>query len=89
MKLGAPLTCPGLRAVCTTMQGMGVKEELLETRAASAMTLRDFDNDLRRLRVVILSGRLKRERKLLSDMLTDLGGEPWPYAPDDDNSWVP
>ena len=72
-----------------TIVGIGVKENFLESRAASALTLRQFDDDARRMGVRRLAGRLARQRDLLVDMLTDVGGQPWPYSPDVDKSWLP
>lgn len=72
-----------------TIVGVGVKEDLIESRAASALTLRQFDDDARRMGVRHLAGRLAKQRNLLVDLLTAVGGQPWPYSPDVDNSWLP
>jgi len=60
----------------------------MEARAAAALTLRDFDAGLRRVSVPKAVGKIGVERRKLAKNLRDLGGEPWPYSPMKDNSWV-
>lgn len=62
--------------------------ERFEYRSAAAMTLRDFDANLRRLRVKTLPYRMVEERRVLTRTLTSLGGQAWPYSSSGDNSWV-
>ena len=64
------------------------REEVLVARAAAALTLQQFDNDARRLGLTRMVGRLARDRKYIVDSLKAWGGEPWPFSPDGDNSWV-
>lgn len=62
--------------------------DLLEARIAAAYALREFDQGSRRMNVKKLIGQPLRERNAMAATLTALGGEPWPYSPDVDNSWL-
>jgi hypothetical protein len=61
----------------------------LEARIATAITLRQFDEDSRRMRIQRIVGRIARERKMITETLIELGGAPWPYSSVGDNSWLP
>lgn len=63
--------------------------DLLEARIASAMTLRQFDEDFRRMKISKLVGKPSRDRASIEATLVALGGQSWPYSPDGDNSWLP
>lgn len=65
------------------------KKELLEGRVATALTLRNFDNEMRRLKVTKLPPRLAGERKMMVRNLEAFGGTPWIYSSVVDNSWIP
>lgn len=80
---GSP-NCP-LDAVRMSMSAT----DLLEARIATAYTLRDFDDDARRIGIERMVGRAARERKIITDTLRSLGGIPWPFSAKRDNSWLP
>lgn len=66
----------------------GSRAAWLEARSASAMTLREFDANARRLGITQMAGRLARERSFIVDSLKAFGGEAWGYSPEGDNSWI-
>lgn len=69
--------------------GMGVKSDLMTSRAACALTLREFDNELRGLMVrTALPQSLRERRERLAENLRAVGGVPWDYDPRGDNSWL-
>lgn len=65
------------------------KQDALEVRSAAALTLQQFDCDLRRLGITRIAGRIARDRRYVVDSLRAMGGEPWEYSPTEDNSWLP
>lgn len=62
--------------------------ELLEARAATALTLARLDTEARMAGVTQMTGEILKRRKVLVGLLKDFGGQPWPYSKDSDNSWV-
>ena len=64
------------------------KQDYLEARSACAYTLRIFDENSRRMKMISLRGRAAAERQLLADGLRAYGAEPWDYCPTFDNSWL-
>lgn len=63
--------------------------ERLAARLEAARLLRVFDAQARAMRLRRMAGRAGSERKMLAEMLSRLGGEPWPYSASGDNSWLP
>ena len=68
---------------------MGKKRDLLEGRAAAAITLRQFDSEARRMGITRMAGRIARERKYIVEALKAHGGQSWNYSSTADNSWIP
>lgn len=88
VKLGAPphLSQPSLD--CLHDQSVKMKaQDLLEARAAAALTLREFDRTGRRMNVSMV-GMVADMRELLVANLLSFGGEAWDYCPSKDNSWI-
>jgi len=67
---------------------MGYYADMLEARVAVALTLRQFDDDARRLGITKMVGSPAKERRYICESLSAFGGSPWPYSSTADNSWV-
>jgi hypothetical protein len=67
---------------------MGYYADVLEARAATAMTLRQFDDDARRLGLTQMVGTPAKQRRSIAAALSAFGGIVWPYSPEGNNSWV-